>query len=350
MLTYKVGIVGCGGISSHRTPESPLFGSNPWTHATAYAEIPQCQVAAVSDIAPARTEEFIKTWGDIWKDIHSYADHRDMFAKEELDIVSVATPDDKHADILVDAANAGVRGIFCEKPLATTIADADRMVKAVEDNHVMVNVDHTRRWNPIFHEARNLIRQGKIGTLQTIVATLGGPRAMMFRNGTHIVDMICFMAESFPSWVFAELEDGFSDYWEYRGDGGYDPKTEPAVSGYIHFENGVRAFYNCDKRIPSMSDWELTGSSGRIRVNDTRCEIWTPSAEGGGLSSRLIHPPFYRFTGMEAAIREIIHCIETDEKPSSDAREALKTVEIIMGILESQRRGNVRIPLPVKRL
>lgn len=347
MQTYRIGIIGCGGITSQRNAESPLFGVSPGAHATAYSVIPECRIVAVSDIAPANAERFVKTWGDVWDNIHTYSDHREMLAKEKLDIVSVATPDDKHADILIDTANAGVRGIFCEKPLATTIADADRMIKAIEDNHVIVNVDHTRRWNPLFHEARNLIRQGKIGTLNTIVATLGGARAMMFRNGTHIVDMICFMAESSPSWVFAELEDGFADFGEYKGDGGYDPKTEPAVSGYIRFENGIRAFYNCDKRIPSMSDWELTGSKGMISVNDKRCELWISGNDG--FSSQPINAPFYRYSGMESAIREIIRCIETGEKTISDAREALKTVEIMIGMLESQKNGNIRINLPLAR-
>jgi len=346
-MSYRIGIIGCGGISSHRASESPLFGSNPGTHAMAYSEIPQCHVVAVSDIVPANAERFVKTWGDVWSDVHAHTDHKQMLAQEKLDIVSITTPDSKHADVLIDTANAGIRGIFCEKPLATTTADADRMVKAIEDNNVIVNVDHTRRWNPLFHEARNIIRQGKIGTLQTIVATLGGQRAMMFRNGTHIIDMVCFMAESNPSWVFAELEDGYSEYWKYDGDGGYDPKTEPSVSGYIHFENGVRAFYNCDKLIPSMSDWELTGSNGRICVNDTRLELWT--LENGSLSSRIVNSPFYRFTGMECAIREIIHCIETGEKTISDAKEAAKTVEIMIGMLESQRLGNARVNLPLKR-
>lgn len=347
MQTYHVGIIGCGGISSQRVVESPLFGSNPWSHAQAYAEIPQCHVVAVSDIVLANAERFANTWGDVWSNIHVYDDHRKMLAYEKLDIVSIATPDDKHADVLIDSCNAGVRGIFCEKPLATSIKDADLMIKAIEDNKVVVNVDHTRRWNPIFHEAKKIIQQGKIGEIKTIVATLGGPRAMMFRNGTHIIDMVCFMAESDPSWVFAELEDGFSNYSEYKGDGGYDPKTEPAVSGYIHFENGIRAFYNCDKRIPAMSDWEITGNKGRILVNDTRCELWT--SEINGLCSKLINPPYYRFTGMECAIREIIRCIETGCKTISDAREALKTVEIMIGMLLSQKNGNVKVTLPIER-
>ncbi len=349
MQTYRVGIIGCGGISSQRTAISPLFGPNPWSHASAYAEIPQCQVVAVSDIVLANAERFVKTWGDIWNDIHIYDDHKKMLANEKLDIVSIATPDDKHADVLIDSANASVRGIFCEKPLATSLSDADRMIKAIEENKVVVNVDHTRRWNPIFHEAKKIIQQGNIGELKTIIATLGGQRAMLFRNCTHIIDMICFMADANPSWVFAELEDGYDDYHEYKGDGGYNPKTEPAVSGYIHFNNGIRAFLNCDKRIPSMSDWELTGSEGRILVNDTRCELWVYDANRNSLCSRLIYPPFYRFTGMECGIREIIRCIETGEKISSPATEALKTVEIMIGMLISQKCGNTKITLPIKR-
>ena len=174
---------------------------------------------------------------------------------------------------------------------------------------------------------------------------------MMFRNGTHVIDMICFMAQSSPVWVFAELEDGFDNYSKYAGDGGHDPATEPAASGYIHFENGVRAFYNCWKQMPSGTDWELSGTTGRIRVNDLRCELWTLEKDAGTLVPVCRHcrPRRYRFTGIESAARELIKCMETGNASSSDAREARKTVEILLGMLESQRCGNNRVSLPLKR-
>ena len=58
---------------------------------------------------------------------------------------------------------------------------------------------------------------------------------MLFRNGTHLVDAICYFADSEPEWVTAELEEGYEDYNEYKGDGGHAPATEPSAHGYIPF-------------------------------------------------------------------------------------------------------------------
>ena len=115
-----------------------------------------------------------------------------MLARERLDILTVATSDHRHADITVDGANAGVKGIFCEKPLATTLEDADRIIQACEAEGVVVSVDHTRRWSPILHTVRDAVRSGAIGRLSTVIVTRGGHRAMLFRNGTYLIDAVCF--------------------------------------------------------------------------------------------------------------------------------------------------------------
>ena len=61
-------------------------------------------------------------------------------------------------------------------------------------------------------QVREEIRRGAIGNLTTMVGTLGGQRAMLFRNGTHIIDAICMYAESEPTQVWARLEEGFEDW------------------------------------------------------------------------------------------------------------------------------------------
>ena len=67
---------------------------------------------------------FKERWQDTWSDITLYTNHQEMLANENLDIVTVATSDHRHADLVVDAANAGAKGIFCEKPMATSVSDA----------------------------------------------------------------------------------------------------------------------------------------------------------------------------------------------------------------------------------
>ena len=65
---------------------------------------------------------FKKNYAQDYPELHIYSGHKGMLEKESpLDIITVGVSDHRHADIVVDAANAGVKGIFCEKPLATTV-------------------------------------------------------------------------------------------------------------------------------------------------------------------------------------------------------------------------------------
>jgi predicted dehydrogenase len=349
---YRVGIVGLTGIAS-ATPsvseKSPLRSPMPISHASAYAVLPQTRVVAVCDLIPERREDFVRRWSHVWSPIATYPDYREMLARESLDILSVVTSDHRHADIVVEAAEAGVKGIFCEKPIATSLEDADRMIEAVERNKAILSVDHTRRWSPIYHKAKELIRTGAIGRLRFILGTLGGSRAMLFRNGTHLIDALCFFAEEDPEWVMAELDEGYEDYWEYRGDGGHDPAKEPGALAYIRFKNGIRAFYNGTR--PSIPDFslELMGSEGRIHVDDAKVELFTLDSKSGGLVHRIVRPEAYMKSGIVAAIEELIGLMERGGEGISNGREARKALEIIIAILESQRRGNAKVRLPMPR-
>ena len=217
---YRAGIVGLRGIASRRAGEeagSPLKREIIISHAASIALTSDIEVVGFCDRVPELRDEFQAAWGDRFPNATPYDDYNEMLAREELHILTIATGDNTHAPIAVAGANAGVRGIFCEKPLATSMEDAKRMIAACEENGVVLMVDHTRRWNPYYHAAREAIREGAIGELATIVATLGGPRALLFRNGTHLIDAICFFAESDPVQVFARLEDGFDHWDEFTG-------------------------------------------------------------------------------------------------------------------------------------
>ena len=114
-----------------------------------------------------------------------YDDYAEMLRTERPEFVAVVTPDHLHRGVVEVAIEAGARGIFCEKPIATTLEDADAIVAAVQAAGVTMNVNYTRRWFPEFVEARRMVRDGEIGKLSQIVVEMGGPRSMLFRNHTH---------------------------------------------------------------------------------------------------------------------------------------------------------------------
>ena len=332
MEKCRVGVIGCKGIGIR--------------HASGLIGLDNAELAAGCDVAQETLEAFQEHWQGVWPNLALYTDYREMLEVEDLDMVTVAASDPLHAQIVVDAANAGVKGIYCEKPMATSLEDADRMLEAVERNGVILTVDHTRRWQPLWrHIKEEIVGKGEIGPVQNIVARLGGHRAMLFRNGTHLIDTVCYFADSDPEWVFAVLEPGYEGYTEYRGTG-RDPETEPAANGYIHFANGVQAFYvGGSKTTPGAFTLEIVGTDGSVRTGGMEGEA-TLYKDG---SAEPIRPPEWEVSGIPAGAREMVKLLTEGGESVSPGREALKVVEIMVGFLESQRRGNAKVHLPLPR-
>jgi hypothetical protein len=175
---------------------------------------------------------------------------------------------------------------------------------------------------------------------------LGGPRAMLFRNGTHLVDAVCSFAEADPAWLVGELDDEHRAYGpRYAGDGGRDPATDPGGSAYIHFANGVRAFVNASKRTMGNFELDLVGETGRLRLGATVAEIWRPG-EGGNTVGRIGAPETTK-GDMVAAIEEIIGMFEDGRAGTSTGADGRRTLSILLGILQSSAAGGRRVDYPV---
>ena len=346
---YRAVIIGLRGIGAQRPREDdhlPVYGAMPGSHAGAYYHHPRTEVSAVCDLKEEILEDFKAQWEDVWPGVRLYTDYREMLSAEKPDLVSVATSDHLHAEMVVAAAEGGVRAIFCEKPIATSLEDADRMIAAAEANGALLSIDHTRRWAPGYLKAREIVRSGEIGALRTVSCDQFSRRAMMFRNGTHLLDLICFFAEANPRWVVAELEEGFEHFTEYRGDGGHDPATDPFASAYIRFDNGVRAFYNSYKVDFSGSQLALTCEGGRIEISDLFTRLIRSSSHFEQRTSTIL-PGRYTMERQTAAVAELVRVLEEGGALVSPGREARKTVEIMLGILKSHHSGNRRVDFPL---
>ena len=103
MAEYRVGVVGCGGIGIE--------------HAKGLVGMGNASLVACCDLNQEVLTSFGEHWAGTWESIAPYTDYRAMLAEQNLDVVTIATPDNRHADVVVDAANAGVKAVFCEKPL-----------------------------------------------------------------------------------------------------------------------------------------------------------------------------------------------------------------------------------------
>jgi predicted dehydrogenase len=347
---YRVGIIGLSGISIAPPERSagPYRSFLPHSHVSAFKASPNTEIVAVCDIFQPAIDRYREQWGEA----NAYTDFREMFANEQLDLVSIVTPDHLHAESFIAACEAGVKGIFCEKPVSTTLEDADRMIAAAEASGAKVVVNHTRRFDPYYRHAKWLIERGAIGPVQQVIGTMGGERAMLFRNGTHVLDTILYFMNEAPSWVMAVFDEADRDYGAtYKGDGGRNPDTDPAASALIGFPGGVRAFYNGSKRTVTNFEIDLQGDKGRVRIGNQIAEIASESSLGG-LATQPLPLQGDSRAGMVVAIEDLISLIEQDGDGVIALREARVTLELLLAMLHSADRGGERVNLsgaPVAR-
>jgi predicted dehydrogenase len=342
-------------MSNQKLRAAVIGGGLGGHHGYAYARAAEYELVAACDINPAAFERFFERAQIPRGSIREYTDYKEMFAQENLDVVSVATPDHLHVDPVCDAAEAGIKGIFCEKPLCTTLPDADRIVETIERTGAKMSIDHTRSWIPAYQAVKKAVWQDQeLGGLTRIVAHMGGRRSMLFRNGTHLVDAVCYLADADPVWVIAAHERGFEDYGlVYKGEGGKDPMLDPGSTIIVEFANGVRGIINSAKQTPAIFEFDLQGPGGRFWLTDSACKAWkTEKPEG---APKEAPPPVGRGyidnfgDNLIPAVQEMAQMVWHDAPGSSPPRRARNSLEIMLAALLSQSHDSVKVQLPLPR-
>lgn len=130
--------------------------------ASVAAEFPDVVVAAVADTDPARAQRLAAV-----TDAAASDNLAALLDRGDVDAVVIATPPRFHADLAVQAMRAG-RHVFCEKPIALTVADADRVRGAVDASGRAFVVDHVLRYNPILAAIRRLQDDGLLAAVQRL--------------------------------------------------------------------------------------------------------------------------------------------------------------------------------------
>lgn len=123
------------------------------------------QVVAVVDADPARREEAVERF-----DCQAYDNYAALLADPAVELVVVSLPSFVHAQAAIDALQAG-KHVVCEKPMATALADADRMVAAAEGSDKLLTIFQQRRYNPDFVKVKEIIDSGLLGRIVQIRLT-----------------------------------------------------------------------------------------------------------------------------------------------------------------------------------
>jgi predicted dehydrogenase len=331
---WRAAVIGCGRIADSiedEVAEAPGWTLLPFSHAGAYQRCPRTELVAAADPNPERLERFGARRGVG----RLYADYREMLERERPDVVSVCVPTRAHPEVAIEVsahADRGVRAIFLEKPIAQSLAEADRMMAAFQRHGVTVAVNHTRTWDPLNATVRRLIAGGAIGAVHSIVAH--GREGALF-GGVHLFDLLRSLVGREAEWVAGELEPG---------------KTfDPGARGVIAFPDGIRAYVNLSETDPTGFEVDITGTEGRIRAGNALYPEWWRVDRSGR------RPEWVRRTfpgghdgrsGMLRAVEDLIESAETGKLLLSSAADARANVEIAVGFhLADQSGGRVTLPL-----
>ncbi|QBO35958.1 Gfo/Idh/MocA family oxidoreductase [Periweissella cryptocerci] len=164
----NVGIIGCGKISQTR-------------HIPEYAQNKNVNIIGYFDFVAERSAEMAAQFGgEVFNSVEA------MLANTEIDAVSVCVANDAHADITIQALNAG-KDVLCEKPMATSLADAERMVAAAEKNNAKLMIDQNQRLAKSHVVAKQLLDRDEIGNVLTFKTTFGhgGPETWSVDPGAN---------------------------------------------------------------------------------------------------------------------------------------------------------------------
>jgi predicted dehydrogenase len=302
-------------------------------HARGYQASPDAAIVALADLSQENARAFQAEHGGD----QIYQDYREMLKKERLDIVSICTWPHLHAEMVIAAAEAGVRAIHCEKPMAPTFGEARRMVESCRQHGTQLTFNHQRRFGKAYQTARELLRSGAIGQLERMEATCPN----MFDWGTHWFDMLFFYNDETPAmWVIGQVD--LRDSEKVFG----VPVEGHGLSHFL-FANGVEGLMMTGTGAFGTLTNRLIGSEGTIEVGHSQevplrywgsgMSAWTTVEVAEGL-----HPS----DAVQRGVLDLVDALKNGREPELAARRALRATEVIFATYESSRR-RARIDLPL---
>ncbi len=318
---YRVAIAGC-----HRMLSRDVAGHN-W--AAAFAAVPRAEIVAVFDKGTDTRAAFAACWGPL----PAFDDYGTMLTAIHPDVLCLATRQTQHADQIEQAVAAGVRGILCEKPLATSMGEVDRIVDTCRRSGVAFAFGLDRRWSPFYRNLVGELRAGIVGEVRTIVAF---GLLNLVNHGCHWFDRVLDLAgDPEVAWVTGSVES-------LAGvPASSNRHLDPPGSCQIQLTNGVEAFVS---RAGSGMAFDVVGSRGRlVIVNDgAETHLWTTGADGKTQLSRTL-PAARPAPAGPAAVADLLRALDESGPTRCGLDCARRACEIGFAVHQSDREGGRRI-------
>lgn len=339
---YRVALIGCGRVA-WLLDEDPLIRIKPVTHAGAYRKVKKTRLVAAADIREDRVRAFCSAYNVKGR----YHDYIEMLEKEKPDIVSICAYAPQRYEMVVNAVNAGVKGIWCEKAFGTSLIEADKMVDLCEEKGVTLILSYMRRWGTDYHLAKKLINEGNIGMPVSAVSHFSGN---LLHTGTHAFDVLRFLLGD-AKWVQGVL-DGDGIVSHHKAFQSTKNLLSYDCGGYalICFKNGAYVNVHGNSKNYFMFEFDIIGTEGRLRIGNWLFELY--KAEESRTESGLteLYKQNVRFRNKNfhvEALKHLIDCMEGKTENICGPEDGRAALEIALAIHQSMRDG-VIIDLPLK--
>lgn len=310
-------------------------------HIQAYQRLPGVRVVAIAARSPERLEEARRAYGVP----AAYTDDARLYDQQDLDLVSICTPDRLHAEQALRALRAGVP-VLCEKPIATSLQEAHAVVEAVRETELPFLCGHTYRFVPQFARLKALVEAGAVGELlvgescyvQDLYAMQArgpgywrwaDPQDFYLGGAIHNVDLL--------RWVAGEVREVHS--YATRGMPFY-ALDDTYVSNFA-FESGCvgRLLLVLGARLKEKFRFELNvyGAAGALAASLGRIEVvQNRDALPGEVVVTL---PAEEGDPLEREIAHWVACVRQGAPPAVDVVEGARAVAVCLAAVRSAREG-----------
>ena len=311
--------------------------------ALGYLQNPNVRLCAVCDIDAQEVDRFLAEHPEIL----GYNDYKTMLRREKPDIINISTPDWMHLDHSMIAMKYGCH-VLVEKPMVTSLADVEKLIKGVEKCGVKLMVGQNYRRTAMGVLAKQLMANRTLGTIFHANAesfqnrffqftkspwymSREHPRAALLGTGIHGVDML--------RWLLGEVEEVFA----YGNNMIYeDFPHDDFITAVYKFKSGaigrVDVSYACT--IPRGAErlcLRLYGSEGTLE-NDRFFLVGSESERWEGQTMPPMKDPFWQ------EIDYFVKCIQMDQTPEIDVREGARNVAACIAGVEASETGKPVVP------
>ncbi|MEN6546926.1 MAG: Gfo/Idh/MocA family oxidoreductase [Armatimonadia bacterium] len=323
--TIKIGLIGCGGLGR--------------AQAKIAAAEPGVEFAAVSDVNLQSAQEVAAE--------HSVPvavdDHRKLL-ELGLDGVLVVTPTFTHKDICLDAARAGVN-MFCEKPMATSVADCEEMIQAARAAKVQLMIGFVMRFYPAYVEMKRRIDAGDIGDVRLAWSVRMGGRPPvgigewrreaskvggLYSAAVHQMDLLLWMGGP------VQMVEGLCNWGTFA-----DTDTEDSIIISWRHENGAIGSLHSSQLYPvGGSAYGVGGSKGAMKIEGNTLHVADHEGHSEAIEVPTDEPP------LTLELRHFFDCVRTGEPnriPGEAGRDAQAVFEA--AYMSSERNAPVSLPL-----